>query len=210
MPSYKAEAYARILNEAKDAKPLEGKKNVYSPEEYNKVMQAERFLSNLNQGGEWITAQTSPGDVEFDEYGHLKKIGRAKPAMLPVEVYTMNRYLLDVHEEEQKYTTTDKDGKVEEKTRTKKITDILVAMGQPIVQAISQTHELPPTVTVFRFRKNQAGNWKFIKAEFVKSEVCYSMTKTLSAEAMLKLINEMDEAKTKATNNMGDSLEDIA
>lgn len=208
--SYKAEAYARILNDARAAKPLEGKEDVYSPEEYNKVIKAEQFLSNLNQGGEWITAQTAVGDVEFDKHGHLMKIGRSKPAMLPVEVYTMNRYLVDVQEEEQKYTTTDKDGNIEEKTRIKKTTDILVAMGQPIVQAISQTHELPPTVKVFRFRKNQFGKWKFIKAEFVKSEVCYSMTKVLSAEAMLKLIGEMNDAGSSSTNNAGDRLEDIA
>lgn len=207
MASYKADAYRRILNDAQNAKPIEGMDNTYSPEDYAKIRGAELLMGKLNEG-DYMKAQLDIGAAEYDEHGRLKKIGRERPALLDLGLYTANRYMVEETEETKEYDKSGDSGDGAKSTRTYKHKEIVVVMGQAIVRAIAETRELPPTVKAYRFRKTTQGNWRFLRAEFIKNEVCYSMTKTLSPEAMLKLMAEMKAGAT-STNTFGDRLEDI-
>lgn len=209
MSKYKLDAFSRILNDAKKVQPIEGMKDVYTPEEYAKIRQAELVMGQLDDN-EYLTPDIDLGTVEFDERGNLKKIGRTRPAMLDLNIYTANRYLV------KKYTTTQevnnpkaKEG--EPKTYNRDIThiDVYVVMGVPIVQAITETRELPPTVRAFKFSKTKGTHYAYKGAEFIKSEDCYKMTRYFSPETMLYLMQLMTEARNNDEVSNGDSLADI-
>lgn len=239
MANIKAEVLASILADAKSAKNIKGKPNVYTPDEYNKIAAADRAMG-LVSNNEYLESHIKPGQVEFDKNTHmLKRIARNEPKMLDLNVYTANRYyveeILPVNEK---------------KMKRERGTYIVMVLGNAIVQAINNTQELPPTVKAYRFKKvvkdiyvtkegvevaneevNLDGNldeaaekvagdiekktvvnWVYCGAEFIEDEVAYGMTKQLNPEAVLKLRALIDEnPNPKLGDNVyGDSLDDIA
>lgn len=211
----KADALANILDGAKNAKPVKGKDNVYTPEEYQKV-RAKSLAMGLVNDGEYLNAHNATGAVEM-QHGMMapKKIGRNRPAMLDVNRYTANRYKV----ERVKVGTPGKQAG----------TFILVAMGEAVVNAIASVNELPPTIRVFRFKreavkqeklvKDQKTNedktemveteikWVYVGQELMKSEEAYKMTSTLNSDSMLDLIKQIETSGNNTLN--GDDLNAI-
>lgn len=235
----KAEVLAGILSDAGTAKPIEGKPNVYSPEEYNKIAAKNRAMG-LVQDSEYLESHIKPGSVEFDANHNLKKIGRNEPKMLDLATYTANRYMV----EKVAAMNAKKLGK-------ESGTYIVMVLGNAIVTAINNTQELPPTVKAYRFKRvekeifvNPEGQtsapvevslddiekdttaieeqsaglekkivveWKFVGAEFIKDEVAYKMVNQLDPESVLKLRAQIDDnPNPRVSDNVyGDSLDDI-
>lgn len=235
----KAEVLAGILADAGTAKPIEGKPNVYSPEEYNKIAAKNRAMG-LVQDSEYLESHIKPGSVEFDANHNLKKIGRNEPKMLDLATYTANRYMVE------------KVAAMNAKKLGKEAgTYIVMVLGNAIVTAINNTQELPPTVKAYRFKRvekeifvNPEGQvsapvevslddiekdttaieeqsaglekkivveWKFVGAEFIKDEVAYKMVNQLDPESVLKLRAQIDDnPNPRVSDNVyGDSLDDI-
>lgn len=235
----KAEVLAGILSDAGTAKPIEGKPNVYSPEEYNKIAAKNRAMG-LVQDSEYLESHIKPGSVEFDANHNLKKIGRNEPKMLDLATYTANRYMVE------------KVAAMNAKKLGKEAgTYIVMVLGNAIVTAINNTQELPPTVKAYRFKRvekeifvNPEGQvsapvevslddiekdttaieeqsaglekkivveWKFVGAEFIKDEVAYKMVNQLDPESVLKLRAQIDDnPNPRVSDNVyGDSLDDI-
>lgn len=222
MANIKAEVLADILADAKTAKNIEGKPNIYSPEEYNKLAARERAMG-LVSDEEYLVGSVAPGSVEFDANHNLKKIGRNAPKMLDLAAYTTNRYMVE--------TVLPINAK---KQGRKAGTYIVMVLGNAIVTAINNTQELPPTVKAYRFIKTEKeiyvdedGNrttveeislddikdgdvevkaeaianvekktvvdWEYCGAEFIKSEDAYKMVKQLDPESVLKLRAKIDD-----------------
>lgn len=143
----KAEVLANILGDAATATPIDGKANVYSPEEYNKIAAKNRAMG-LVSDTEYLESHISPGAVEFDANHNLKHIARNAPKMLDLATYTANRYMVE------------KILPVNAKKQGKKAgTYILMVMGNAIVTAINNTQELPPTVKAYRFIRKEKEVW---------------------------------------------------
>lgn len=199
--SMKAEVMTKILNDAKEAKPIqELGPNTYDPTNYNKVRGEQIMMANLQdaQNG-FYTPTYMPGDVEFDNLGRLKKIGRTAPKMIDEKVYSANKFKLYEIEEEVK-------GKKEE---TKTVKEILVVFGQAIVNAIEKTNELPPQVKAFRFRKRGFA-WDFLGAEFISEQEVRTFTGTLDPASFYKLQQAMNKrAEETAGQAEGTSLNDL-
>lgn len=209
MSQYKLDAFSRILDDAKKVKPIEGMNNVFTPEEYAKIRQAELVMGQLDNS-EYLKPDIDLGTVEFDERGNLKKIGRTRPAMLDLNIYTANRYMV------KKYTTTQevarkdsKTGETKSYTRDIKHIDVYIVMGPAIVKAITETRELPPTVRAFKFSRTKNDNFIYKGAEFIKSEDCYKMTRYFSPKTMLFFMQQMEEAKNNNDQSDGDDLSAI-
>lgn len=185
--SMKAEVMTKILNDAKGAKPIEPLgENTYDPDNYNKVRAEQIMMANLQdaQNG-FYTPTYLPGDIEFDNYGRLKKIGRTKPKMIDERMYTANKF---------KLYSTDKDGK-----------DILVVFGQAIVNAIEKTNELPPQVKAFRFHKKGSAYWEYVGAEFIEANEARTFTQSLDPASFYKLQAAMTK-KMEAEAQTGDGV----
>lgn len=199
--SMKAEVMTKILNDAKEAKPIqELGPNTYDPTNYNKVRGEQIMMANLQdaQNG-FYTPTYMPGDVEFDNLGRLKKIGRTMPKMIDEKVYSANKFKLY----ETKKASKNKKG--EEVT----IKEILVVFGQAIVNAIEKTNELPPQVKAFRFRKQGFG-WQFVGAEFISENEVRTFTGTLDPASFYKLQQAMNKkAEETAGQAEGTSLNDL-
>lgn len=199
--SMKAEVMTKILNDAKEAQPIkELGPNTYDPTNYNKVRGEQIMMANLQdaQNG-FYTPTYMPGDVEFDNLGRLKKIGRTMPKMIDEKVYSANKFKLVETERESK---TKKGEKVTVK-------EILVVFGQAIVNAIEKTNELPPQVKAFRFRK-QGFAWNFIGAEFISEHEVRTFTGTLDPASFYKLQQAMNKkAEETAGQAEGTSLNDL-
>lgn len=199
--SMKAEVMTKILNDAKEAKSIkELGPNTYDPANYNKVRGEQIMMANLQdaQNG-FYTPTYMPGDVEFDNLGRLKKIGRTAPKMIDEKVYSANKFKLYEIEEEVK-------GKKDE---TKTIKEILVVFGQAIVNAIEKTNELPPQVKAFRFRKRGFA-WDFLGAEFISEQEVRTFTGTLDPASFYKLQQAMNKrAEETAGQAEGTSLNDL-
>lgn len=197
--SMKAEVIAKIINNAKEAKPIEALgKNTYDPENYNKVRGEQIMMANLqdSQNG-FYTPTYMPGDVEFDELGRLKSIGRTMPKMIDERLYTANKFKM--------YEVAKEKAKDGDKT----LKEILVVFGQAIVNAIEKTNELPPQVKAFRFRKVGFG-WEYRGAEFIKAEEARTFTQSLDPASFYKLQASMTkkmEAEVKSSE--GVSLNDL-
>lgn len=145
MPNIKAEVLANIIADSKTAKNIEGKPNIYTPEEYNKLATLNRAMGVAQGNNDYLESHIKPGQVEFDPNTKmLKKIARNEPKMLPLDVYTANRYI--------KENIIPANAK---KQGHEPGTYILVVLGQAIVNAINNTQELPPTVKAYRFKKVQ-------------------------------------------------------
>lgn len=199
--SMKAEVMTKILNDAKEAKSIkELGPNTYDPTNYNKVRGEQIMMANLQdaQNG-FYTPTYMPGDVEFDNLGRLKKIGRTAPKMIDEKVYSANKFKLYEVEEESK----------SKKGETKTVKEILVVFGQAIVNAIEKTNELPPQVKAFRFRK-QGFAWNFLGAEFISEQEARTFTGTLDPASFYKLQQAMNKkAEETAGQAEGTSLNDL-
>lgn len=200
--SMKAEVMTKILNDAKEAKPIEALgKNTYDPINYNKVRGERIMMANLQdaQNG-FYTPTYMPGDVEFDSLGRLKKIGRTAPKLIDERVYSANKF---------KLIETPVEGKKDKDGSDKTVKEILVVFGQAIVKAIEQTNELPPQVKAFRFRK-QGFAWNFLGAEFISEHEVRTFTGTLDPASYYKLQQAMNKrAEETAGKAEGTSLNDL-
>lgn len=188
--SMKAEVMTKILNDAKEAKPIESVgANTYDPDNYNKVRAEQIMMANLHdaQNG-FYTPTYLPGDIEFDNYGRLKKIGRTKPKMIDERMYTANKFKL--------YDTT-KEGKEGK--------EILVVFGQAIVNAIEKTNELPPQVKAFRFHKKGSAYWEYVGAEFIEANEARTFIQSLDPASFYKLQAAMNK-KMEAEAQTGDGV----
>lgn len=217
----KAEILQQILSDADTAQSVPGMKNVYTPEEYNKVMSKKRALGLINDGQNdgYYQARVEEGEVEFDEFGNLKKIGRTQPAMIDLNRYCANRY------------------KVEKKGQA---TYIICVFGEAIVNAINATTELPPSVKAFRFKRKVVNStitqemidqmseedkaeakvgqgfstvvWEYERSEFIQRDEVYKMTKKLENYSALELMRQVETARADSgdSNVDGDTLDAIA
>lgn len=222
MANIKAEVLADILADAQTAKNIEGKPNIYSPEEYNKLAARERAMGLVGDE-EYLVSHIEPGAVEFDANHNLKKIGRNTPKMLDLSAYTANRYMVE------------KILPVNAKKQGRDAgTYIIMVLGNAIVTAINNTQELPPTVKAYRFKRvekevfvnvdgerakpvevslddientnveekaEEAANlekktiveWDYCGAEFIKAEEAYKMVNQLDPDSVLKLRAKIDD-----------------
>lgn len=200
--SMKAEVIAKIIQDAKEAKPIESLgNNTYDPENYNKVRGQQIMMANLQDAqNDFYTPTFLPGDVEFDNQGRLKKIGRNMPKLIDERIYTANKFKIY----EVKGATKKKDE--EDKT----IKEILVVFGAAIVNAIEKTNDLPPQVKAFRFRKVGFG-WDYKGAEFIKDEEVRTFTQSLDPASFYKLQASMNKKlEERAVKNVGGvSLNDL-
>lgn len=231
--AFKPEILQQILSDAGEAekRPVPGMKNVYTPEDYNLVMAKKRAMGMLDDGQSdgYYHSRVEEGEVEFDEMGRLKKIGRTQPKMIDLNRYCANRYLID------RVTVA--------QTKTKGLdagTYIVCVFGEAIVNAINATTELPASVKAFRFRKTTVEGevtqemidqmteedkatakigdkftttyWKYEKSEFLPKEEVYKMTKRLSNMAALELMHQIQDARVDSGDNNvdGDELDAIA
>lgn len=229
MPSnFKSEALSRILNDAKDAKPIDDnkRKNIYEPDEYNKKRAEILALDQISKS-EYLEPKLAVGAIEFDNNGNLKEIGRNRPAMLDLAFYTRNRY-----EVERVIPANVK------KQGLAAGTYILLVLGNPIVKAITDTTELPKNVKAYRFKREevegvatetqtgvdedgkeytiQAGEktkvyvWKYVGAELILSDRVYKMTRQLAPRDVMMLMDQIEGGINGGENVGGDSLDDIA
>lgn len=214
MNNYKAETLAGILNDAKDAKPIEGMPNTYDPENYNKVFQANTTLAEL-QSSEWLEPQIDMGAFEWDKKaGRPKSIARYRPALLDLNVLTMNVYKkstrgrsVEVNEPEGDDKKTDKKGK---KTQTVQDTVLSVIFGRATVMAIRDMKEIGNAAKAQVFvKKNGSDEWVYEGSELVEKDNAYKYKDTLNAKSALKLMQLMKDSVSEE-NTEGDSLEDVA
>lgn len=217
----KAEILQQILSDADTAQTVPGMKNVYTPEEYNKVMAKKRALGLVNDGQTdgYYQSRVEEGEVEFDEFGNLKKIGRTQPKMIDLNRYCANRY------------------KVEKKGQA---TYIICVFGEAIVNAINATTELPPSVKAFRFKRKVVNStitqemtdqmseedkakaevgqgfstvvWEYERSEFIQRDEVYKMTKKLENYSALELMRQVEAARVDSGDSSvdGDTLDAIA
>lgn len=231
----KPEILQSILSDADTAKSVKNMKHSYSPEEYNKLMARNRAMGLINDtsNGGMYEANIKEGDVEFDMNGNLRKIKRTQPMLLDLNRYTANRYMVEKvglpAKGERRILTpgtyilcvfgeaivqaisannelpkTVKAFRFFKDTETT-ITNIPVAdeQGNPVLDENGQpkTEEKKETKTV----------WKYVRSEFIKNELVYTMTGHLNIDAALSLIQQVEELADSADDRLeGDSLDDIA
>lgn len=231
----KAEMLQSILSDADTAKPIKGMKCSYTPVEYNKLAAKQRAMGLINDGanGGLYEVHIDEGEVEFDENGNLKAIGRTRPMMLDLNRYCANRYLV----QRVPNAPTAKAKGVKELG-----TYILAVFGEAVVSAISSAAELPPSVRAYRFIKRtreieiatteqlkvlkktgqvadtakigdkyKQTSWDYVCDEFVTRDVVYTMTEKLNNDAALKLLEKLHEARADSAEGTieGKSLDDI-
>lgn len=218
--NYKASALAEVLNAAKDAKPIEGMgDNTYDPENYAKIYNANKAIAEI-ESGDYLVPQIDTGAFEWDKVNHrLKSIGRYRPAMLDLNVLTMNLYEKTEREREESYTdtegVTDKDGKTTTKkvTKTRKVKDTVVKVifGRATVTAIRDMKEIGNAVKAQVFSKSaeEGSDWEYEGAELIKKDDAYNFHNTLDVKSALKLMRLMGESVTNETLE-GDSLDNVA
>lgn len=192
----RADVLQNILSDADAAKPVDGTRNVYEPDAYSKVMARNYALGLINEPQDgYLKADIKEGEVEFDEKGNLKKIGRMQPKLIDLRRYTANRYTKEV------FGVGNAEGR-------RPGTYILLVLGNAIVNSIANVRDLPPTVKAFRFR-HQNGEWVYEGAELLKSERVQQMTASLNPAAALTLMQLINTNVTKSAEVEGDSLDDI-
>lgn len=206
MPTQKATMLANILNDANDVKPIPGMKDVYTPDQYDKLMQANIVEAHLESADGYLRSKPGEGAVEFDERGNLRKINRNAPRMLDLNVYASNRYMVEKEEHEE--PVLDKEGK--ETGKTKKVVDkfdLLLVHGMATVRAIDNKTELPKSVRAYRFKKVDK-HFEYVKTELISDKVAYDMVHTLTPLDCLRLIQQVAESDVESKAG-GDTLNDI-
>lgn len=229
MANIKAEVLASILADAKTAKELPGRKNVYSPENYNKLATQSRAMGLMNDG-EYLEPKIKPGSFEWDHERHcLKKIARNEPKLLDLNQYCANRYML-----EKNTVASGKD---------KAGTYIVLIRGMAAVQMLENSSDLTATVIAYRFKKvnqeieapkdlvEQAGvdengqplvqegekvsfvDWEYQGTEVMAvTEARNKLVRKLNNEAAFELFQKIDNNPNPRYKGgvEGDSLDDLA
>lgn len=217
--NFKAEQLSRVLNEAKDAKPIEGMNNTYTPEEYSKLFRANYAMAEL-ESTDFLVPQIDTAAFEYDKTQHRpRSIARYKPAMLDLNILAANLYQADTIERTEEYSTNEevtddkgkKTSKVVKKTKVYKDKVVKVIFGQATVQAIRDLKEIGNSVKaqVFVKRHEEGADWEYQKAELVPKDEAYKFTKTLEVKSAIRLMRKMQESQT-SEQSVGDSLEDVA
>lgn len=206
MPTQKATMLANILNDAADVKPIPGMKDVYTPDQYDKMMRANVVEAQLDSSDGYLRSKIGEGAIEFDDNGNLRKINRNAPRMLDLGVYASNRYMLE--KESREVPGLDKDGKETGKTRTvyDKF-DLLLVLGVATVRAIDNKTELPKSVRAYRFKKVDK-HFEYVKTELIPDKVAYEMVHTLTPLDCLHLMQQIAESDVESKAG-GDTLNDI-
>lgn len=206
MAGLKAEVLASILNDSKNAKNIPGMPNVYTPDEYNKKMAEQRAMGLLEGNDGYLHGDLKPGAIEIDKMtGNLRKINREKPAMLDINIYTANRYLVDKKVEV--IEKEGKDGKGVSKEEKIDI-DIVVVLGHAIVNGIQNMTEIPKSIKAYRFHKVDK-KWEYKGAELISDKQAYEMRSQLNPYDVLSLMSLIRESDL-TSNIRGDKLNDIA
>lgn len=229
MANIKADVLASIIEDARTAKPVPGKKNVYDPENYNKLASQSRAMGLVNDT-EYLEPKIKPGSFEWDkERGCLKKIARNEPKLLDLNYYCANRYSLEKISVAQ---GKDKAG-----------TYLAVVRGDAVVKEIENSTDLTATAVVYRFKKIKgkgiiteemvevAGvdengepkvkvgeeftydDWEYIGTSvYAMTKIREAFTKKLNNQAMLELIQKIDANPNPRFKGgtEGDSLDDLA
>lgn len=207
MPTQKATMLANILNEASDVKPIQGMKDTYTPDQYEKLMQANLVEAQLESADGYLRSNIEEGAVEFDERtGNLRKINRNAPRMLDLNIYAANRYMLEKESHEE--PVLDKEGKETGKTRTiyDKF-DLVLVLGLATVRAIDNKTELPKSVRAYRFRRTDK-HFEYVKTELIADKVAYEMVSTLTPLDCLRLMQQINDSDVQSKAG-GDTLNDI-
>lgn len=193
----RAEVLKKILDDAETAKPIQGTRNVYEPEDYTKVIARQRALGALNDAQDgYLHPQIGEGEVEFDERGNLKKIARTQPKVIDPRALTANRYKKE----------TVKAGTPGLRAGTY----ILVVFGAAFVRALSENQTLTPQVRVHRFYYSKKDKeWSYVRTELIDDKQAYLMTSQLDAVSALKLMHLIEVTETVNSSTEGDSLESI-
>lgn len=193
--SIRAEVLQQVLNEAEKAKPIEGTRNTYDPNDYQKIRMRQEAMAMINTANNdgYLEPQIGEGAIEFDERGNLKRIGRAEPKLIDTRRLTANRY-----------------AKVTVKVGTlglKGGTDILFVFGGAAVRAFENT-TLTPQVKVYRFHYNATKkDWEYVRAELVEDKYAYAtMTNSLNGASALQLIHKIEQDVVKSADVEGDDL----
>lgn len=229
MANIKAEVLASILADAKTAQALPGRKNTYSPEDYNKLAAQSRAMG-LVTDTEYLEPKIKPGSFEWDHERHcLKKIARNEPKLLDLNLYCANRYKLEKN--------TVAAGK------EKAGTFIVLVRGQAAVQMLENAQDLTATMVAYRFKKTergmtiteemvaQAGNdengepklkagdtatytdWEYVGSEIVSVvKAREEFTRKLNNDAAYELFQKIDDNPNPRFKGgtEGDSLDDIS
>lgn len=229
MANIKAEVLASILETAKTARNLPGKKNTYSPEEYNKLATQSRAMGLMNDT-EYLEPKIKPGSFEWDHERHcLKKIARHEPKLLDLNQYCANRYKLE------KLSIAD--------SQRKAGTYIVLVRGTAAVQMLENATDLTATLVAYRFKKTMkkgivnaemveaAGldengqpkikegdefdyvDWEYIGSEILPvSKAREELTNKLNNESAYELFQKIDENPNPRmkSGTEGDSLDDLA
>lgn len=191
----RAEVLKKILEDAEEAKPIDGTRSTYNPEDYSKVIARQRALGALDDAQDgYLHPQIGEGEIEFDEHGNLKRIARTQPKVIDPRTLTANRYKKEV---------------VKAGTPGLRAgTYILVVFGAAIVRALSENQTLTPQVRVHRFVYRK-GEWQFVRTELIEDKQAYLMTSQLDAPSALKLMHLIEQNEIVADSDSGDSLDSI-
>lgn len=191
------EVLKKVLNDADEAKPVEGTKDAFDPENYSKVKARQDAMAMLNQSSsEYLEPQYGEGAIEFDERGNLKRIARTQPKLIDTNRLTANRYTKEVV----------KPGTLGLKPGT----DILFVFGGAAIRAFENT-SLTPQVKVYRFHYNsKTSEFDYVRAELIEDKVAYAtMTSTLNGASALSLIHKIEQSTVASENVEGDDLSSI-
>lgn len=214
---YKAEALAKVLNDAKDAKTIEGMPNTYDPENYSKLYRANRAIADL-EDTDYLIPQIDEGAFEWDKaHNRLKSISRYAPAMLDLAVFTANLYKKDsrgrVEDYEVEEEKEDKAGKKVKKTvikhRVSNDTVLTVIFGRATVQAIREMKEIGNAVKAHVFVKKEGGDWIYEGDKLIKKDDAYNFASMLEPKSALKLLRMIQQNVTNEAIT-GDKLDDVA
>ena len=191
------EVLQKVLRDADEAKPVEGTKDAFDPENYSKMKARQDAMAMLNNSGsEYLEPQLGEGSVEFDERGNLKRLGRTQPKLIDTNRLTANRYMKE----------TVKPGTLGLRPGT----DILFVFGGAAVRAFENT-SLTPQVKVYRFHYNSKNNdFEYVRAEMIEDKKAYAlMTNTLNGASALSLIHKIEKDTIKSEAVEGDDLMSI-
>lgn len=231
----KPEILQSILSDADTAKSVKNMKHSYTPEEYNKLMARNRAMGLINDtsNGGLYDANIKDGDVEFDVNGNLRKIKRTAPMMLDLNRYTANRYMVEkvgIPAKGEKrilkpgtyIVCVFGEGIVQAISANTELPRTVKAFRffrdeEEFTEFVPETDENGEPVL------DEEGNpkgeekaskrtvWKYVRSEFVKNEIVYTMTGHLNPDAALTLIQQVEELANSADDRLeGDSLDDIA
>lgn len=192
------EVLKQILNDADDATPVDGTRDAYDVENYQKVHARQQAMSMINEAGTdgFLEAQIGEGEVEFNENGTLRRLARTQPKLIDIRRLTANRYAKQ----------TVKAGTLGLRAGT----DILFVFGGAAVKGFDNT-TLTPQVKVYRFHYNtKSQEWDYVRAELIEDKIAYAtMTNSLDGKSALYLIHKIEQNTVQSAEVEGDSLDKV-